>query len=114
MSLSTLSASGTPCWWEPRIDSWVINLPAGIPGFNRDRICRFLLTTQEQRRRGLISGDIRDDLDKSIAALRKGKLVRAASPFGGVIFQDWARIRPDRLFSYQRSIGSGGYHERGI
>lgn len=93
--------SQVPAWWEPAIGKWVVSLPPNYPKASLVRLRDFLLKTQEQRRLGLIAGELRDDLDKSVDALKRMQFVYKAqhdSSERAILYERATRERADRTF----------------
>ena len=99
-----------PAWWEATIGKWVVSLPPHYPKSDLTRLRDFLLKTQLQRRIGLIAGDIRDDLDKSIEALKGMAFVFKAqhdSSNRAILVETDRRDNPGRTFNFPK----GASHE---
>ena len=61
--------SDQACYWRADLDCWMANVPTTLSARAVDGIRDYLLPVQIDRRRGLGPGDVRDDLDRAIAAL---------------------------------------------
>jgi len=96
-----------PCWWEASIGKWVVSLPPNYPKASLKLLRDFLLRQQERRRKGLIPGDLRDDLDKSVVALREMRFVFKVlhDSSGRGIMYERATREDSRTFSFP-----GGKH----
>jgi hypothetical protein len=66
--------------WDAPNDRWLIRSSWPLTEFQKARCVEFMLRTQRGRRLGLIAGDLRDDLDKSVQALQAGRVVDALTP----------------------------------
>jgi hypothetical protein len=68
----------TPAYWDGK--KWVVQSFAPLTEGQLQRIGKWLLKVQHQRRLGLSPGPTRDDLDASVTALRLGRIMCGLSP----------------------------------
>jgi hypothetical protein len=67
--------------WRPAMDCWLLRTETPLSERHVDACRDFMLKIQAGRRIGLIPGDIRDDLDASVRALRENRIKQwAAGP----------------------------------
>lgn len=65
-----------PMWWDRDRKRWVIELPSTMPQDLLDTTITYVMHVQMQRRKGMIAGDVRDDLDESIKALQNKRVIQ--------------------------------------
>ena len=67
--------------WRPSMGMWLLRTESPLPEWAVKGAVAFLLKTQAARRLALKPGDMRDDLDASVQALREGRVRQwAAGP----------------------------------
>lgn len=67
--------------WRPGLDCWLLRTETPLGDRQVQAIRDWMLKVQAGRRIGLMPGDIRDDLDASVVALREGRIRQwAAGP----------------------------------
>jgi lauroyl/myristoyl acyltransferase len=73
----------TPAYWDGT--QWIVQSHAALSQSQLNRVARWLVNVQRQRRLETIPGAKRDELDKTIRALRAGKIVCGLT--GGDVFK---------------------------
>ena len=73
----------TPAYWDGT--QWIVQSQAALSQSQLNRVARWLVNVQRQRRLETIPGPKRDELDKTIRALREGKIVCGVT--GGDFFK---------------------------
>lgn len=94
-----------PVWWEASIGKWVVSLPPNYPKASLRMLRDYMLREQQQRRLGLIPGDLRDDLDKSVEALKNMAFVFKAqhdSSNRAILVETDRRDNPSRTFNFPK------------
>jgi hypothetical protein len=61
------------------MDCWLLRTESPLPGWAVKRCTEFMVKVQAARRIGLMPGDVRDDLDASVAALNEGRVKQWAA-----------------------------------
>jgi hypothetical protein len=92
-------------WWEATTGQWIVALPPNYPKADLTRVRDHLLKTQKQRRLGLIPGELRDDLDRSVEALKHNRFAYKAqhdSEQRAILFERPDRERKDRTFNFPK------------
>lgn len=75
---------------------WICDFPTALREWELERIRLYMLAQQAKNRRGLPPGDVRDDLDASVTALRAKRVatnVTGEDPFKST------EARGDRIIS---------------
>lgn len=98
-----------PCWWEAGLGKWVVSLPPNYPRVALTKLRDWLLNVQKQRRLDpRLSSEEKEDLDKSVQALKDMKFIYKAQhdSYGrGILYEQSQKERPDRTFSFGGNNG---------
>lgn len=65
--------------WRADMKAWLCRAETALRQWELVRICNYMLGVQAQRRLGIAAGDVRDDIDASITALRQRKVLMAVT-----------------------------------
>jgi len=88
----------TPAYWDG--ERWIVQSVAALTRAQLQRIARWLVHVQRQRRLELIPGPRRDELDLTIRALREGKIVCGLRP-------EYAGLDGQQYQAFKATEGSG-------
>lgn len=68
----------TPAYWDGT--RWIVQSRSALSRAQLSRVARYLINVQRQRRLELRPGPKRDELDRTIRALREGRIVCGVTP----------------------------------
>ena len=82
--------------WEAARGEWLVFAPVALSAAQLDRIARWAEPYQLQRYRAALPGDTKDELRRSVEALKARRVACIVQNNEGTVFASTERTKPER------------------